>query len=100
MRNKPLTAAFAKNVRKPGRYGDGHGGHGLTLDVKVSRNGRIAKSWIQRIRMNGKPTHIGLGAYPVITLALARDKANENARALTLGHDPRSGLTEIPVLTT
>ena len=82
MRNKPLTAAFVKNVRKSGRYGDGHGGHGLTLDVKVSRNGRIAKSWIQRIRVNGKPTHMGLGAWPVITLAMARDKAVQNARTV------------------
>ena len=96
MRNKPLTAAFVNNIRKRGRYGDGHGGHGLTLDAKIARNGRMAKSWIQRVRMNGKPTHIGLGAYPVITLAMARDKAIENARALTLGRDPRGGLTEIP----
>ena len=96
MRNKPLTAAFVKNIRKSGRYGDGHGGHGLTLDVKIARNGRVAKSWIQRVRMNDKPTHIGLGAYPVITLAMARDKAIENARALTLGRDPRGGLTETP----
>ena len=96
MRNKPLTAAFVNNVRKSGRYGDGHGGHGLTLDVKIARNGRVAKSWIQRVRMNDKPTHIGLGAYPVITLAMARDKAIENARALTLGRDPRGGSIEIP----
>ena len=88
MRNKPLTAAFVKNVPSPGRYGDGHGGHGLTPDVKVSRNGRIAKSWIQRIRMNGKPTHMGLGTWPVITLAMARDKAIENARVLTLTPSP------------
>ena len=46
--------------------------------------------------MNGKPTHIGLGAYPVITPAMARGKAIENARALTLGRDPRGELTEIP----
>ena len=96
MRNKPLTAAFVKNIRKSGRYGDGHGGHGLTLDVKIARNERVAKSWIQRVRMNDKPTHIGLGAYPVITLAMARDKAIENARALTLGRDPRGGSIEIP----
>ena len=64
--------------------------------MKIARNGRVAKSWIQRISMNGKPTHIGLGAYPVITLAMARDEAIENARALTLGRDPRGGLTEIP----
>ena len=31
MRNKPLTAAFVNNIRKRGRYGDGFGGHGLTL---------------------------------------------------------------------
>ena len=71
MRNKPLTATFVNNIRKRGRYGDGHGGHGLTLDVKIARNGRVAKSWIQRVRMNGKPTHIGLGAYFVITPAMA-----------------------------
>ena len=96
MRNKPLTAAFVNNIRKRGRYGDGHGGHGLTLDVKIARNGRVAKSWIQRVRMNDKPTHIGLGAYPVITLVMTRDKAIENARALTLGRDPRGGSIEIP----
>ena len=96
MRNKPLTAAFVNNIRKRGRYGDGHGGHVLTLDVKIARNGRVAKSWIQRVRMNDKPTHIGLGAYPVITLVMTRDKAIENARALTLGRDPRGGSIEIP----
>ena len=52
MRNKPLTAAFVNNIRKRGRYEDGHGGHGLTLDMKIARNGRMAKSWIQRVRMN------------------------------------------------
>ena len=46
--------------------------------------------------MNSKPTHIGLGAYPVITLAMARDKAIENARALTLGRNPRGGITQMP----
>ena len=71
MRNKPLTAAFVNNIRKPGRYGDGFGGHGLTLDVKIARNGRVSKCWIQRVRMNGKPTNIGLGAYLVITPAMA-----------------------------
>ena len=42
--------------------------HFLAVDVKIARNGHVAKSWIQRIRVNGKPTHIGLGAYPVIML--------------------------------
>ena len=69
---RTLTALFVKNVREVDRYGDGHGGHGLTLNVHRAGNGRITKSWIQRIKINGKPTHIGLGAYPVTTLAEAR----------------------------
>ena len=67
--------------------------------LKVSRNGRIAKSW-QRIRMNGKPTHMGLGAWPAITLAMARDKAIQNARALKLGRDPRGEIPQIPTFAT
>ena len=33
-RPKTLSAAFVKTVKRPGRYGDGLGGHGLSLLVK------------------------------------------------------------------
>ena len=33
-RPKQLSAAFVKTVKRPGRYGDGRGGHGLSLLVK------------------------------------------------------------------
>ena len=39
--------------------------------------------------MDGRPTSIGLGRYPVLTLALARQRALENAQAIAEGRDPR-----------
>ena len=39
--------------------------------------------------MGGKPTNLGLGSYPVVTLKDAREKALENRRAVHWGHDPR-----------
>ena len=90
-RPRMLTAAFVKTVRASGRYGDGRGSHGVSLLVKRMANGRLSKSWAQRIRINGKVTNIGLGAYPVIGLAQARAKALENAQAVAAGLDPRGG---------
>ena len=90
-RPKVLSATFAKTVNRPGRYGDGRGSYGLSLLVKPMSNGRLSKSWSQRLLINGKPFMIGLGAYPVVTLAEARDAALENQRTLARGKDPRGG---------
>ena len=90
MRKRPLTAAFVARVKTPGRYGDGGlGGLGLYLRVHRMKSGRVSKSWGQRIRVAGKPTNLGLGSYPVVTLREAREKALENRRAVHWGHDPR-----------
>ena len=84
-----LSASFVRTVNQPGRYGDGRGGHGLSLLVRPTRNGRWSKTWSQRLRVNGKPVMIGLGAYPIVTLAEARAKCLENRRAVERGRDPR-----------
>ena len=42
----------------------------------VRAGGGLAKSWSQRLRINGKPCNLGLGRYPIVTLAEARDKAS------------------------
>ena len=90
MRKRPLTATFVARVKKPGRYGDGgRGGLGLYLRVHRMKSGRVSKSWGQRIRVGGRPTNLGLGSYPVVTLKDARQKALENRRAVHWGHDPR-----------
>ena len=57
-----LNARFVETVSRPGRYGDGRGGHGLSLLIKPMSNGRWSKSWSQRIRLDGKRTNLGLGA--------------------------------------
>ena len=88
-----LTAAFVRTVNRPGRYGDGRGGHGLSLLVKPTVNGRWSKTWSQRVKVGGRLTNVGLGSYPVITLAEARARALENARAVAAGKDPRTGDT-------
>ena len=90
-RPKTLSAAFVKTIREPGRYGDGRGGYGLSLLVKPSSTGRIAKSWSQRLRWQGKPFNLGLGSFPLVTLAEARAAALANARAVAQGIDPRAG---------
>ncbi|MDE0366494.1 MAG: Arm DNA-binding domain-containing protein, partial [Gammaproteobacteria bacterium] len=95
-RPKMLSATFVKNVNVPGRYGDGRGGLGLTLRVKPASRGGYCKSWAQSIRIRGQKTTIGLGVYPVITLAMARERAVENARAIAQGGDPRHASNGVP----
>ena len=89
-RPKKLSATFVKNVSEPGRYGDGRGGFGLSLLVKPMANGRVSKTWAQRLRINGRLTSVGLGRFPLVNLKEARQTAIENARAVTRGENPRA----------
>ena len=86
---KTLSAAFVRTVTAPGRYGDGRGGYGLSLFVKPMANGRISKTWSQRVRIAGRASNLGLGRFPVVSLAEARAAALKNARAIAQGLDPR-----------
>ncbi len=89
-RPKRLSAAFVKSINEPGRYGDGRGGHGLSLLVKPRVDGGVVKSWSQRLWIRGRRTNVGLGAYPVVSLASARSAALKNARTVVEGGDPRA----------
>lgn len=85
-----LTAKFVATVKEPGVYGDGgHGSHGLTLRVRESKSAGVTKSWVQRLRINGKITHIGLGPTWLVSLAEARETALDNHRIVRKGGDPR-----------
>ena len=84
----PLSATFVERVSKPGTYGDGRGGYGLYLRVHKRSNERTAKMWGQRVIKHGRPTSLGLGAYPLVTLAEARAKALQNRREIGLGREP------------
>ena len=89
-RSTRLTAAFIRNVKTLGRYGDGRGGYGLSLLVKPMSAGGLSKTFSQRLRMRGVPFNVGLGAYPLVTLAKARRMSIDNARLVADGTDPRA----------
>ena len=78
---KQLTAAKVKSLWKPGRYGDGG-----TLFLNIAPGG--SKSWIQRLTINGRRRDIGLGGWPLVSLAEARDLGFENRRIARRGGDP------------
>ena len=78
-----LTALSAKTLSRHGRHGDGDG-----LYFYISRSG--AKSWVQRIVVDGRRRDIGLGAYPDVSLAGARSIAHDNRAAVAEGRDPVS----------
>ena len=97
-RPKKLSATFVKTISAPGRYGDGRGGHGLSLLVKPSSTGRVRRIWCQRLRIDGKAVDLGLGSFPVTTLAEARAKALANRRSIEHGQDPRTKARTVPTL--
>jgi len=66
---------------KPGKYGDGGG-----LWMMVSPTG--AKRWAIIFRSQGRLREMGIGAYPQVSLAKARDLASEAREKLALGLDP------------
>ena len=95
-RPKQLSATFVKTVNRPGRYGDGRGGYGLSLLVKPTSTGRLSKTWSQKLRIDGEAFNIGLGGWPVTSLKEARAAALENRRAVAQGRDPRDRSGGVP----
>jgi integrase len=80
MRDK-LTKARVEREKAPGRYGDGGG-----LWLQVSPSG--TKSWLLRYQLNGRARHMGLGAFPDVPLADARERARLARLRLSEGCDP------------
>ena len=76
-----LTVLKARAATSPGLYGDGG-----TLFLSVAPGG--SKSWVQRVTIRGKRVDIGLGGFPLVPLAEAREKAIDNRRVARAGGDP------------
>ena len=51
--------------------------------------GDFSRTWAQTVSPNGRKTSLGLGSYPVVTLAMAREKALANAPSRK-PHEPSS----------
>ena len=76
-----LTVARAKSLSEPGLYRADP-----TLYLRIAAGG--SKSWIQRLTIEGRRHDLGLGSFPLVTLAEARDQAHKNRRLARSGGDP------------
>lgn len=80
-----LTHSISKKTGKP--YNALHSVGGVSgLLLQVTPTG--AKSWVYRTRIGGKRRSIGLGGFPDVPLAQARDKAREMRDKIADGIDP------------
>ena len=79
-KSNSLSAAFIRTVTAHGAYSDGNG-----LTLRVDKSG---KRWVQRVTIDSKRHNIGLGAYPAVPLAKARELAVANAQAIREGRNP------------
>lgn len=80
---KDLSALEVSRLTKPGHHAVG-GVAGLYLYV----NEAGARSWVLRMMVGEKRRHMGLGGYPDVTLAQAREKARQAREEVNTGVDP------------
>ena len=83
--HQALSARGVEAAKAPGRTFDGNG---LFLLV-TERGPNVSKVWKQRITFHGRRHELGLGGYPVVTLAKAREKALANLRMVDAGLNPK-----------
>jgi integrase len=75
---KQLSAVEVNRLQDPGWHAVG-GVAGLLLQVRppAQQGATVPRSWILRLRIAGKRQPIGLGSYPQVTLAQARELASK-----------------------
>ena len=83
----PLTARRVETA-KPGRHSDGEG-----LSLLVQRPGQ--RSWVLRVQVDGMRRDYGLGSYPALSIAAAREKAREFRKVIKAGRDPRAKAAKV-----
>src|SRR3990172_6491594 len=76
-----LTDVRVRKTAQTGLHNDGFG-----LYLKVTDSG--ARSWIFRFKTGGRARDMGLGPYPEISLAEAREKAADARKLTRQGIDP------------
>jgi integrase len=82
---KLQALALEKIARQPGTYSDGGG---LSLSVRSP----TSRSWVLYYTHNHALRSMGLGSYPEVTLAMARERAAEARRLVKAHKDPHGAL--------
>lgn len=80
-----LSALRVKKLTEVGKHADSNG---LTLQVASTKKGSIKKSWSVRFRLHGRQRQIGIGTYPEVSLAEARDLTRDIRSKAQKGIDP------------
>jgi integrase len=80
---REISALEIGRMRAPGFHPVG-GVPGLALQISASG----ARSWVLRITVGSKRRDMGLGAFPGVTLAQAREKARQARESVDQGQDP------------
>ena len=80
---KELSALEISRLKEPKHHAVG-GVPGLYLYI----NSNGARSWVLRTVVANVRRHMGLGSYPAVTLAMAREKARQAKEEIVAGVDP------------
>ena len=82
---RELSPLEVRRLSRPGRWSVG-GVDGLALQV----TGSGARSWVLRVSVAGRQREMGLGSFPSVPLAEAREKARAHRANVEQGADPIS----------
>ena len=87
---KELSALEVKRLSSAGMHAVGNPA-GLLLQIQkpVRPDSIPSRSWILRVRIAGDREHFGLGSYPTVGIAEARDKAKKIVGTIRQGIDPK-----------
>jgi integrase len=86
----PLSVKAVNSLKTEGWHAVG-GTPGLLLQIRKTTTSEqpLSRSWILRIRINGKREIFGLGTYPQTSLSLARDTAQKILLEIKQGDNPK-----------
>ncbi len=80
---RELSALEVSRLKAPGLVSVGVV-PGLSLQISPT----CSRSWILRVKVGSKRRDMGLGQYPAVTLAQAREKARQAREVIDQGQDP------------
>lgn len=87
----PLSVKAVNSLKTEGWHAVG-GTPGLLLQIRNTKTPEqpLSRSWILRVRINGKREIFGLGTYPQIPLSLARQSAQKILLEIKQGQNPKA----------
>src|SRR5215831_13834865 len=84
---RPIHRLNDRKVRNAGEGLHADGGN-LLLQVTHGVSGQLNRSWLFRFAIRGHERRMGLGSYPAVSLADAREKAADARKLIAQGDDP------------